>query len=140
MRVLISTSCSFSISRETVLRARELDASWASPDYMPIRGEEGCWLDDTDHNEYYFIDRLVPRHDPILLQVFDELGEKMVGDDYCQICCIDIPDDVAYFVNSYVGEWISEAHRIWSGDTGFGGEPGGSPVFTKNSKFSDFSP
>ena len=139
MRVLISSSCSFWVSREAVLRARELGASWAFPDYIPLKGEEGCWLDDCDREEYYSFDSRVPRHDPTLLQVFDELGERMVGDMGSGIHCIEIPDDVEYFVGSYVGEWIAEAHRTWADDTGSGGEPGGGPVFTKDSKFLDLA-
>ena len=140
MRVLISSSCSFWISREAVLRARELDASWAFPDHIRLKGEEGSWLNDRDHHEeHYSLDHLVPRHDPLLLQVFDELGSKMNGDAGYEIKCVDIPDDVEYFVGSYLGEWIAEAHRTWTDDTGSSGEPGGGPVFTKDSKFSDFA-
>jgi len=141
MRVLISSSCSFWISREAVLRARELDASWAFPDHIQIKGEEGCWLNDREHaeEEYYSLDQRVPRHDPLLLQVFDELGPKMNGYDGYEINCIEVPDDLAYFVGSYLGEWIAEAHQTWSEHTGSEGQSGGAPVFTKDSQFSDFA-
>jgi len=138
MRVLISSSCSFWISREAVLRARELDASWAFPDHITIKGEEGCWLNDDkyEREEHYSLDHLVPRHDPILLQVFEELGSRMCGEDGDEIHAIEIPDDVEYFVGSYLGEWIAEAHRMWTDD---GESSGGGPVFTRDSKFSDFA-
>ena len=142
MRVLLSNSCSFAISREAVLRARELDASWAFPDHIKIKGEEGCWLNDDkyEREEYYYLDAKVPRHDPVLLQVFDELGSKMDGNHDYEIGAIEIPDDVEYFVGSYLAEWIAEAHRTWGSDTGPDAHPGGGPVFIKESKFSDFTP
>jgi hypothetical protein len=139
MRVLISSSCSFALSREAVLRARELDASWSFPDHITVKGEEGCWLNDDkyERGEYYYLDHLVPRHDPVLLQLFDELGQKMSGQDY-EVHALEIPDDVEYFVGSYLAEWIAEAHRTWSSESS-GESPGGGPVFTKDSKFSDFA-
>jgi hypothetical protein len=141
MRVLISSSCSFWLSREAVLRARELDASWAFPDHIAIKGEEGSWLNDEKYQreEQYSLDHRVPRHDPILLQVFDELGQRMSADEGSEIKCVEVPDDLEYFVGSYLGEWIAEAHRTWTADTGLSGESGGGPVFTKDSKFSDFA-
>lgn len=140
MRVLISNCCSFSLSREAVLRARELDATWAFPDHITIKGEEGCWLnaDKYERTEHYYLDSKVPRHDRTLLQLFDELGQKMNGDPHYEIHCIEIPDDVSYFVGSYIQEWIAEAHRTWSSESS-GESPGGGPVFTKDSKFSDFA-
>ena len=141
MRVLLSNSCSFWLSREAVLRARELDASWAFPDHIKIKGEEGSYLNDEEfeHEEVYHLDSRVPRNDRVLLQVFDELGEKMNGDDGYQIHPIEIPDDVEYFVGSYLGEWIAEAHQTWSNHTGSEGQSGGGPVFRKDSQFSDFA-
>jgi len=138
MRVLISNSCSFWFSRAAVLRARELGASWASPDHILIKGEKGCWLDNDNYQreEQYSLGHCVPRHDPTLLQIFDELGPKMDGEEGREVRCINIPDDVAYFVGSYLAEWIAEAHRTWNED---GENSGGGPVFTKESKFSDFS-
>lgn len=139
MRLLLSHSCSFWMSREAVLRARELGAAWASIEEMPVKGEEGCWLNERDREEHYSLDHLVPRNDEVLLQVFDELGgARMNGDeDYGDIYEVHVPDDLHYFVGSYLGEWIAEAHRTWSAESD--GNPGGGPVFTKDSKYSDFS-
>jgi hypothetical protein len=136
MHVLISSTCSFWISREAVLRARELDASWAFPDHIKLKGEPGSFLNERDRDEHYSLDHRVPRHDPVLLQVFDELGSKMSGWLGEEIHCVEVPDDVSYFVGSYIAEWIAEAHRTWSED---GEHRGGYPVFTKDSKFSDFT-
>jgi hypothetical protein len=138
MRVLISTSSSFWLSREAVLRAREFDASWAFPDSIAIKGEPKCWMDDKDRDEMYSIPSGVPRHDPVLLQVFDELGgEKMAGKGYGEIICIEVPDDLTYYIGSYTGEWVAEQHREWFPHSEPGGElAGGIYAFTKDSKFS----
>jgi len=92
-------------------------------------------VDEPEHYAYgYSLSSDVPRHDPVLLQVFDELGsERMTGPDLDGIDVVSVPDDVAYFIGSYVAEWVAEAHRTWSEQ---GEHSGGYPIFTKDSKFS----
>lgn len=140
MRVLISSCSSFWLSRAAVLRARELDASWAFPDHMAIKGEPECWCEG-DPEELYSLPSEVPRHDPVLLQVYDELGpDAMAGYPNEQICEVHVPDDVTYYVASYIGEWIAEEHRQWSRHGSYEGESAGAPyTFTKDSKFSPTS-
>ena len=144
MRVLVSTCSSFWISRKAVERARELDAKWAFPDHLPLMdepqhhsfGEEGDRVEGEDDQNP--LPDEVPRHDPQLLQVFDELGgEAMSGWDGDEIACLEIPDDVTYYVASYIGEWIAAQHRQWSLDTDMGGDSAGMMyyTFTKDSVF-----
>jgi hypothetical protein len=172
MRVLISSSSSFWLSREAVLRARELGALWALPDEMPLLGEEEHhqfgpdWRDFVhggssearpwhgDEEEFlrwedcqYSLPDEVPRHDPILLRVFDEMGgEAMEGsmrerpDDVPseyrdRIECVEVPDDVTYFIGSYLAEWVAEQHRVWSTDDPTEGRPAGWTSFTKSSAY-----
>jgi len=174
MRVLFSTISSMYLSRAAVERARELDAQWAFPDHMPLLGEKehhtwgpdwqihvhaeanenGHWHGDEElfleeNDTYYNLPNEVPRHDPILLQVFDEIGgvamegsvvEYAPGtpdDEMDRILCVEIPDDVTYYVGSYVGEWIAEQHRVWDEDTEVEGRPAGTPghAFTKGDRF-----
>ena len=139
MRVLISSCSSFWLSREAVLRARELDAVWAFTDQIAIKGEPDCWLtDERDHDELYSLPDQLPRHDPILLQVFDELGgDAMAGWDGEKIECVTVPDDLTYYIGSYIGEWVAEQHRVWYEDIGIEGKSAGEwGVFTKDSIFS----
>lgn len=114
MRALISSVSSFLLSVEAVQLARTLGAKWAENEHCPLppyRGMEGVFLPTE-----------VPRHDPILLQVFEQMGpEKMTVEDY-RISCVEIPDDVRYYVSSYCGEWIDEIHRVWNA-TSPNGEP-----------------
>ena len=138
MRVLISSCSSFWLSREAVVRARELDALWAFPDQIAIKGEPECWMGDKDRDEMYSLPSEVPRHDPVLLQVFDELGgENMGGWKGDKITSLDVPDDLTYYVGSYTGEWIAEQHREWFAHSDSeGGMAGGIYAFSKDSKYS----
>jgi len=174
MRVLFSSSCSMTLSRRAVERARELDAPWAFPDHMPLLGEKEHptwgpdwgefvhgpssdgfhWHGDEEvflqlHDCWYSLPVEVPRHDPVLLQVYDELGGvEMEGsvEDYADDCpedekerilCVEIPDDVTYYVAAYVGEWIAEQHRVWDERADVEGRWAGSPrhAFTKESRW-----
>lgn len=137
MRALISSCSSLWLSREAVLRARELGAAWASVAHMPVLGEEGCWLERSPRrDEGYSPPNGVPRHDPVLLQVYDELGGgRMAGFEGETIECVEIPDDVTYFVDSYCAEWISEQHRTWSAHDDPDGALAGREPFTKDSVF-----
>lgn len=61
-----------------------------------------------------FYDRDVERHDPALVQVVEELGERADG-DHAQLKVVQIPDDVQYQIEDYDGnEWVAEVHRTWS--------------------------
>ena len=58
-------------------------------------------------------DGLFERHDPALVQVVEEMGDKADG-DYADLDVVNIPDDVDYVVEEYDGmEHIAEAHRTW---------------------------
>lgn len=140
MRVLISSVCNFWLTREAVERARELDAAWAFPDHTPLVGEPEHFSSDEDDlkgwENQYALPSTVPRHDPALLQLHDELGSDMSPDH--EVHCLTIPDDVTYYVASYCAEWIAEQHREWSA----GQPPGnsaGTHAFSIDSKFSSSS-
>lgn len=113
MRVLFSGSSSFWVTREAVVLARELGAAWASVDLMPIRGEPDCWIEEgDDREEMYSLSHLVPRHDPMLLSLYERMGDAMVP--FGRVHVSDVPDDLVYSVSSYSGEWIDEVHRMWT--------------------------
>jgi hypothetical protein len=175
MRVLFSTTSTLYLTRRAVERARELDAQWAFPDHMPLVGEKehhtwgpdwrDCVHDPKNVDEHWYGDEEaflqgieswayhlpeeVPRHDPVLLQVYDELGGiEMEGTvvEYADDCpedekervqCVEIPDHVTYYVGSYCGEWIAEQHRVWDEQTDVRGRWATTPrhAFGKDDKF-----
>lgn len=139
MRVLVSSVCNFWLTRQAVERARELDAPWAFPDHTPLVGEPQHHTygdEDVDEEErwedQYALPATVPRHDAILLQLYDELGSEMSPDH--EVHCLSLPDDMTYYVASYCTEWVAEQHREW----GAGQPPGqnaGTHAFTIDSRF-----
>ena len=61
----------------------------------------------------YWYEREIERHDPILVEVVQELGDKANG-RCAELDVIEIPDGVDYEVEEYDGkEWIAEVHRTW---------------------------
>jgi hypothetical protein len=54
------------------------------------------------------------RNDPLLVQAVEFLGTESASDDYAKLVVIEIPDGIAWEVNSYDGmEKIVEQHRDW---------------------------
>lgn len=61
-----------------------------------------------------FNDREVPRDDPFLCKVIDELGDRANG-DHADLKIVEIPADVEWEIFEYDGnEWVAEKHRTWS--------------------------
>lgn len=56
----------------------------------------------------------IPRDDPILIKVIEELGNAANG-NFSKLKIIQIPADVEWTLEEYDGkEWIAEVHRVWS--------------------------
>jgi len=130
MRLLISGFYNLSLTRAAVLRARELGASWASEEFMPINDPE---YKEFNLDKNFFVHHDVPRNDEILLQVFDELGEKISSSG---VHVVEVPDDIEYYIECYIKEWISENHQTWRKGSNIEGEQN-DDFFSKDSKFSD---
>ena len=101
----------FCLSREAVIRARELSGNsrWGGP---TIRGDvyNGGLICKMDCGFISNIDR----NDPILVAVVKELGEKANG-EFAKLKVVEIPDDVIWEIHGYDGkEWIAEKHKTWS--------------------------
>lgn len=68
---------------------------------------------DEEVNKYYFKDE-PDRHDPLLIQVVEELKEKASA-DMAELAIITIPDGTDYQIEEYDGsERIAEKHNTWS--------------------------
>ena len=60
-----------------------------------------------------FYDRDIPRDDPALIQVVQEMGDA-VNNNTSDLKIVDIPDDVEWQIEEYDGnEWVAEKHRTW---------------------------
>lgn len=88
----------FSVSREAWLRLREL-------------GSKGARKEADDR--YNGFCRDIPRNDPLLIQVVEELGPKANG-ACAKLEIVEVPDDVEWEIEEYDGsEHVAEAHRTW---------------------------
>ena len=60
-----------------------------------------------------FYDREIPRDDPLLIALVEEMGKDANG-NYSDLQIIDIPEGVAWTIEEYDGnEWVAEVHRRW---------------------------
>ena len=58
-------------------------------------------------------DRDVPRDDPVLVRLVQELGKASWG-AHAQLKIVRVPADVDWQIQDYDGlEWVSEQHRTW---------------------------
>lgn len=61
----------------------------------------------------WFRESDISRHDPNLVRVVEELGEK-ANDAGSNLAIVEIPDDVEYVIEEYDGyEHVAEKHRTW---------------------------
>lgn len=55
----------------------------------------------------------IKRDDPVLLGIFDEIGQKAAG-DCCKLKVVEVPDGAEWQIDEYDGlEWVAEVHRTW---------------------------
>ena len=63
--------------------------------------------------ESFFSEYDIPRNDPDLVAVVEELGEASYG-SCASLKVVEIPDDIEWGIEDYDGvEWIAEKHRTW---------------------------
>jgi hypothetical protein len=97
----------FNISPQALARTKELtnDARWHDIQVFKWgKKVESVHLPSTD---------IIPRHDPILVQVVEELGEASYG-WFSKLLVVEIPDNTPYEIKDYDGmESIHQTHRSW---------------------------
>jgi hypothetical protein len=118
----------FGLSHEGVMRYAELkgitlyyenDGFTSSYYTIPVdefhklHAESKKTQDFSKINSVYFCSYDMPRTDPDLIQVVEELGEKANG-DFAELKVVDIPDGVGWEIDDYDGiESVHEIHRVW---------------------------
>ena len=66
-------------------------------------------------SESSLADHMIPRDDPYLVQVVEDLGKEANGGRYAELKIVEIPDDVKWIIVEDDGaEHIAEVHRTWS--------------------------
>ena len=57
----------------------------------------------------------IERHDPILIDIVEELGSRAAGEFMDNFTIVEIPDDVKYWIIEHEdgSELIAEQHRTW---------------------------
>ena len=64
-------------------------------------------------NDSYFSTSDIPRDDPALIQVVQELGDA-ANVDVSTLSIVEIPDGTEWEIEEYDGmEWVAEKHRTW---------------------------
>ena len=89
----------FSLSRKAVLRARELSGNpkWGGACIVGDIFSDGTKCrSDFGHIED------VPRHDPFLIQVIEELGDEANG-NCADLAITDVPSSMRYRIDEYDG-------------------------------------
>ena len=115
MKIVIN-SChgGFQLSHEAMM----LYASKKNMNLIPVRSkyaalvEYDYYLDEVKDEHHFWHDR-IPRNDPALVEVVQELGEK-ANTRFSKLKIVVIPDDVMWQIQEYDGsEWVAEVHRTW---------------------------
>jgi hypothetical protein len=120
---VVINSCfgGFSISRKAVEKMREWGNEYALYETLP--GER--WKDTGEINDGGLLSRWdsyylrgeagqIPRNDPHLVRVVEELGGDANG-ACAKLKIVEIPDDVEWEIAEYDGsEHVAQVHQTWS--------------------------
>ena len=99
----------FDLSHQAVLRYAELKGLQLQHEPLGFQDLQLYTL----HGEPWHPNQ-IPRDDPQLVQVVQQLGQKADG-YYSQLHIVTIPPDVRWIIQDYDGwEWVAEQHRTWS--------------------------
>lgn len=102
MTKIVINTCfgGFGLSQEALARLRELGSPYVG-EWAAEELKIGGWPDGPLYLDSYTNDREIPRHDPLLVQVVEELGSRANG-NYAQLRVVEIPGAL-YRVSEYDG-------------------------------------
>lgn len=104
--------------RYSTLGYKNMLAQWREYIAMPSpkSSRPSLFLTVFSPDEKFVLDtgRELERHDPRVIQVIEEMGEKANG-AYAELKIVEIPDGTDYEIAEYDGnEHIAEKHETWS--------------------------
>lgn len=114
MKVVINRDFGgFGLSHEAVLRYAELKGITLTV----VKNDNSIvpyhYYNGEQKEENYFCEYDIPRDDPVLIQVIEELGELANG-RFASLHICEIPEDVNWYISEYDGlEHVAERHRTW---------------------------
>ena len=96
------------------LRKIVINADWGGFSLSDVAWQRYCELTGQDHTDENLWDRDIPRDDPYLVKIVEEMGEDADG-RFASLKVVEIPADVDWQLEEHDGrEWIAEKHRTWS--------------------------
>ena len=138
MKIAISTGLSFGLSDAAIrLLAKKKGVTlypesqdygyveyWTVPEdkwpSLPAEPTDQQWDEYTAYRKANTFDYLVPRNDKDLIEVIEELGSKLAGDEHAELHIVEIPDGVDWVIeynDEFGNEWVAEQHRTWHYDS-----------------------
>jgi hypothetical protein len=104
MTKIVYNSCfgGFGLSHKAIMRYGEL----ANLNLLYVQGDHEWnshyYRDGIQDDEHYFSDRDIPRTDPFLVQVVEELGNE-AGDIYSELAIRELEPGTKYRIDEYDG-------------------------------------
>jgi hypothetical protein len=96
------------------LRRIVINADWGGFSLSDRAWQRYCELVGQDPDDDNLWDHDIPRDDPYLVKVVEEMGKDANG-DFATLKVVEIPADVDWQLEEHDGrEWIAEKHRTWS--------------------------
>lgn len=87
---------------------------YKEPSFLTSKFSQDIPEKEWKKNLSFYDESLVKRDDPILVEIVEELGEKVNG-FASDLKIIEIPEDISWYIHEYDGlESIHENHRSWS--------------------------
>lgn len=128
MKKIVINACygGFGLSHEAMMRYAEIkgiNLVWKQDRSLKLyynnlvceqEQSMNLYYKDSVSDDNYFDDRDIPRDDPVLVQIVEELGHDADG-YYANLKIVEIPDDVEWHIAEYDGgsEHVAENHRKW---------------------------
>ena len=111
--LLFNQSNTFGLSQDAQIAWLERTGTKYTRHSRDDRHSNDRWGPHILVNNTHWSDRDIPRDDPVLIGLVQELGKASWG-EHARLKIVRIPADVDWCIEEYDGpEWVAEAHRTW---------------------------